>query len=102
MRCSIKMGIKRFGQGMGIVAAAAAVICSVCFVHGADVAVKGMKHSNRNEIRPYVSMADAFVQGDSMVYADGWYGRQWSLQAFGYFPALSESLGRLFLFFICR
>ncbi|MBD5536752.1 MAG: DUF5050 domain-containing protein [Lachnospiraceae bacterium] len=69
----MKMGIKRFSQGMGIVAAAAAVICSVCFVHGVDVAVKGMKHSNRNEIRPYVSMADAFVQGDSMVYADGWY-----------------------------
>ncbi|MDE5802753.1 MAG: DUF5050 domain-containing protein [Lachnospiraceae bacterium] len=72
MRCNTKIGIKRFSQCMRIVAAVA-VICSVCFVHGADVAVKGMKHSNRNEIRPYVSMADAFVQGDSMVYADGWY-----------------------------
>lgn len=73
MRCSTKIGIKKFSQGMGILAAAAVVICSAFFVHGEDAAVKGMKHSNRNEVHPYVSMADAFVQGDSMVYADGWY-----------------------------
>ena len=73
MRSSTRIDIKRFSCGMGILVAAAAVICSLCFVHGADAAVKGMKHSNRNEVRPYVSMADAFVQGDSMVYTDGWY-----------------------------
>lgn len=74
-RSNVRMGIKRkrISQGMGILAAAAAVICSACFAHGADVAVKGMKHSGRNEVRPYAAMSDAFVQGDSMVYADGWY-----------------------------
>lgn len=56
---------------MGIVAAAAAVFCSVCFVHGAGVAVKGMKHSGRSEICPYVSMADAVPGEQIAVLPDG-------------------------------
>ncbi len=69
------MGIKRkrINQGMGILAVAAIVICSACFVHGAAAAVKGMKYSGRNKVRPYVTTQDAFVQGNSVIYADGWY-----------------------------